>query len=841
MKNTRFFLLIMLLGAMLANYLPLAASPQSISNTPNSGFEATFESNHPDSLGRPARRRGRRGNHHKADSIRLPNDSMLPAMSLVRPPKTAPIEGKIGLVLSGGGAKGLYHIGVIKALEENEIPIDYISGTSMGSIIGALYAAGYSLDEMETIVTSGLVEQWVSGNIDDKYNFYFNQRPDSPSILSVYADLKRDSLSDRSSFNLAIPHAFINTAQIDLALIELFAAPTAAAGNNFDNLMIPYRCVATDMNRHSPVEFSDGDLAFAVRASMSYPMLFSPVTDELGRVLVDGGCYDNFPWQVLDRDFKPDFLIGSQCLDGSEEADAESPVQEQIMALVTMPTDYSLPEHRSITIQRQVTAGLLEFSSAKQTIEEGYRDAMSRMDELKVRVASRRTKAEVDSLRDAFYERCPDLLFSGGELNGLRPRQKRYARTFMEFELPKRDTTLRQHITMEQLRDRFFSLVASNDFNINGFPKLSYDTEFEDFRLDFDLSTKPKMRYSLGGNISSTTNNQVYLGFNYFSVGRVAQSGFGDVFLGPASVLLRLGGRTVILGRRPMYVDYSGTFSRQTTLRGAFGAITPMRNTIDARTIDVYVSGAFGVATTRKSILEVAANTGYNYFNYVMPFDNNASRIHDRFRFAAGRLLFERSTLDKIIYPTNGSKLSLSAVAVAGRDTYDVSTEVMYEYMQNSAIRKWVGAKFTWEHYPGDWRKTWFSMGYNIEAVMTNHPRFGNEYATIFTSPRYAPTVHSKMVYMPEFYASRYAAIGLMPTFELVKNVFLRGGFYAMLRDPLEVDDYMHYMSELSFVYHTRVGAVSLAVSKYDISTTDNFYVTFNFGCPIFGRRSLFY
>lgn len=72
------------------------------------------------------------------------------------------VDGKIGLVLAGGGAKGLYHIGVIKALEENDIPIDYVSGTSMGAIIGALYASGYSLEEMIQIVTSGKVEQWGS-------------------------------------------------------------------------------------------------------------------------------------------------------------------------------------------------------------------------------------------------------------------------------------------------------------------------------------------------------------------------------------------------------------------------------------------------------------------------------------------------------------------------------------------------------------------------------------------------------------------------------------------------------------------------------------------------------
>ena len=91
----------------------------------------------------------------------------------------------VGLVLSGGGAKGLYHIGVIQALEENEIPIDYVAGTSMGSIIAALYAAGYSPEEMRAIVDSGQVREWVSGRIDSRYASYYRQMQDQPSICAT--------------------------------------------------------------------------------------------------------------------------------------------------------------------------------------------------------------------------------------------------------------------------------------------------------------------------------------------------------------------------------------------------------------------------------------------------------------------------------------------------------------------------------------------------------------------------------------------------------------------------------------------------------------------------------
>ncbi len=752
-----------------------------------------------------------------------------------------PIGGRLGLVLSGGGAKGLYHIGVIRALEENSIPIDYVSGTSMGAIIGALYASGYTPQQMEDIVLSGDVEKWVSGQIDDKYRFYYNERPDSPAMLSVYADIKRDTLNNSSSMKLALPHSFVSTAQIDMALLELLGASGAACGGNFDNLMIPFRCIVTDVNAHAPVEMRSGDLAFAVRASMAYPMLFRPVTDEQGRVFVDGGCYDNFPWRVMQADFAPDFYLGAQCLDGNDLTTQESSIEKQVMSLVTMPTDYTLPEGQSLIVHRNVDASVIDFSQGRQIIEAGYEDAMAMMPELKRRFTSRRSMEELAARREAFRERCPELMIGGGDIEGLRLRQKRYARTFLEFEEPRRDSTDRDVQSFYKMRDKFFSLMATSDFNINSFPRMHYDSLYDDFNLTLDLSVKPKVRYSIGGNLSSTTYNQVYAGVNYFSVGNTAQSGYVELMLGPISTIARAGGRTVFLSRTPLYLDYEGVLSRRSTLHGAFGNVTPARNTIKARVLETYIHGAFGVATTRKSIFEVGFNAGYNFYSYEDTYDAPARpSTHDRFRFVAGRLLFERSTLDKILYPTRGTKLSLSTIGVYGRDRYE-NEELFAKREWATSTNSWVGAKFQWEHYPGDWRRTWFSVGYNAEVVFTNHSQFGSPIATTLTSPRYTPTAHSKMLFMPEFYASRYAALGVMPTFSLARNFYLRGGVYAMLRDPIHSDDYLHYITDLSFVYHTRIGPVSLAVTKYDMDTTDNFYVTFNFGYPIFGKNGLFY
>ena len=156
---------------------------------------------------------------------------------------------KVGVVMSGGGAKGLYHIGVLEALEENGVPIDYVAGTSMGSIIAAMYAAGYSPAEMRAIVKSGVVKEWVSGRIDpNKYMAYYRQVGSNPAFLSLRIDVESPS-----GKRLRVPRNLISSTQIDMALTELFAPATAAADGDFDRLMVPFLCVASDLNHRGPV------------------------------------------------------------------------------------------------------------------------------------------------------------------------------------------------------------------------------------------------------------------------------------------------------------------------------------------------------------------------------------------------------------------------------------------------------------------------------------------------------------------------------------------------------------------------------------------------------------
>lgn len=203
----------------------------------------------------------------------------------------------IGLVLSGGGARGAAHVGVLKVLDELQIPVDFIAGTSMGAIVGGLYASGMSADELMNFIDT---TDWTKHLADrpPRAKRSFRRKSDDIGFL-VDFDL------GVGKSGLIFPGGFIQGQNIEIALKRL--ALPAISIDNFDSLPIPFRAVATDIVSGEAVVISSGDLATAMRASMSAPGVFKPVRRN-GRVLVDGGIANNLPIQVV-REMGADILI----------------------------------------------------------------------------------------------------------------------------------------------------------------------------------------------------------------------------------------------------------------------------------------------------------------------------------------------------------------------------------------------------------------------------------------------------------------------------------------------------------------------------------------------------
>jgi NTE family protein len=204
---------------------------------------------------------------------------------------------KIGVALEGGGAKGLAHIGVLKWFEDHHIPIDYIAGTSMGGLIGGLYATGYSPDEIAEIVKGTDWDRVMAGRTD--YPDLAFRRKEDLHALANYIEFGL-----RHGFQ---PPGGLNSGQEVRLIIDRYVLPYSAV-SNFDMLPTPFRCVAADLVSGKQVIFRDGSLGHALRATMSIPGVFSPVREN-GMVLADGGLLNNLPTDVV-KQMGADIVIG---------------------------------------------------------------------------------------------------------------------------------------------------------------------------------------------------------------------------------------------------------------------------------------------------------------------------------------------------------------------------------------------------------------------------------------------------------------------------------------------------------------------------------------------------
>lgn len=742
---------------------------------------------------------------------------------------------KVGLVLSGGGAKGLYHIGVIRALEENGIPIDYVSGTSMGAIVGGLYAIGISPEQMSEEFLSPQITYWLTGKIEPKYSYYFKQMHRDASMITLRMDFKRNK-ANRTITQL--PVNLIPSNQLDMAFIEFFSAANAGCGGDFDKLFVPFRCIATDAYKRKEVVYRSGDLGKAIRTSMSIPFVFKPIRTD-STVLYDGGIYNNFPWQVLEADFKPDIIIGSKCVESHADPDDNS-LMDQVFALTMMTTNYELPDENDIVIDRIFDdVSMLDFSKAAQIMQSGYDDTIAKMEEIQSKISRRVDTVALAQRRAAFRESMPQLVFGNYHIEGLNPNQTSYVRKLLMID--KEDKVY----TLNQFRSEYFKILSEGEID-GDYPNVTYDPVTNLFDLSIGMKTKPSFKLKLGGNISSTALNQAYVGLEYKRIGRSASSYNLDCYFSSFYSSIWLGSRTDFFLHAPFYFGYGIMFSHYNYFRSNFGLLSRINNLTFSKYQDAYATAVVGMPLGRHSVMNFTTNVGSNNFRYYLndQYSDIDTMDRTRFKFYGFKFEIERDQTNFKLYPTRGIRQSASAIFVDGEEGF-LSGARGRNIPKSTNDRYWFGARFYREHYFYNRPFKWFSWGYMTDFVLTSHPNFSNEYASNMSSPAFTPTQHSKIVYMKEFRSSSYLGGGIIPTFEFSDNFYLRTSAYMFLPDSYDdievgVRKRLRYIFDASLVYQTIIGPVSLSLSKYDVNR-DNWFMTFNFGYALFGKRGFFY
>jgi NTE family protein len=334
---------------------------------------------------------------------------------------------RIGLVLSGGGARGTAHIGVLKVLEEMRVPIDAIAGTSMGAVVGGLYAAGNPAAEIEEIMTS----------ID--WQDAFRDRPSR-------ADLAFRRKQDDVDFPVRLPLGLKGGKFLlpkgllqGQKLHQMLRTQTLAVAHvqQFDNLPIPFRAVATDIETGETVLLDHGDLATALRASMSAPAVFAPVEVD-GRLLVDGGITDNVPIEAM-RAMKVDILIVSDVtfpLQSRDDLNSPLETNNQMLAILIRRETLrqrALLTERDVVIEAPLAGtASWDFSKVVSSIAGGEQAARAAVPRLRALGLSSSAYAEVVAQRQAREQVPRSIDFVRAD-----ERSHRYAKTiegrFEEF------------------------------------------------------------------------------------------------------------------------------------------------------------------------------------------------------------------------------------------------------------------------------------------------------------------------------------------------------------------------------------------------------------------------
>jgi NTE family protein len=728
--------------------------------------------------------------------------------------------------MSGGGAKGLFHIGVLKALEENHIPIDYVAGTSMGAIVAGLYSMSYTPSEMIEYFSSHNFDDLLNGVIPVKYRFYSQEFEETPEAMYLHFDIKKKQIKPILPTNLIPPY------RMDLEFINLTSAATAACKNNFDSLMVPFRCVASDINAHKPYIMRNGNLGTAIRASMSYPFVFKPVLVD-STLLFDGGVYNNFPWDVMSDDFNPDVIIGSICTSNPGPPN-ESDVISQISNLLVTETDYTIPDSIGILIEKSFpTVGVLDFWKINELVDSGYKMTLSKIDEIRKKIPVKRTAEELAAKRKRFKSRCHVLKYAGAIVTGGSDEQN--------ITIKRLITKDKNEIyTQEQLESQFYSIIAFNLVS-SFYPTAEYDFEKQAYVPKFRITPSPMFKISLGGNISSSAGSMIYTGIEMLQWKKNLTRFKANLTFGKQHSSLQAGVRRDYPMSFPLFTEAYLTISVYDFYKGSQDIFYDNIRPVFLKEYDRFFTANAGRGLTKNSKLKIGFTSGFQNVHYYKStfFKSTDTLNKSNFPFMSVHLLIDKNTYNYKQYPTNGHYLKIALNGVWGKENYKEASKLITQRQPH----KWASCGLVSDFY-FDINK-YLSIGSYVELMLSNSFTFFDYYPTIDMLPAFQPTPHSKTFLLENYRANSFLALGIKPIIKFGKSISLQSDGYVFqpykrLLPDMSYEKMPKYMvmGSVAAVWQSPIGPLSVSLNYYERNYS-NMYFLVNFGYIIFNKKGI--
>lgn len=733
--------------------------------------------------------------------------------------------------MSGGGANGLAHIGVLKALEERGIPIDYITGTSAGALVGAMYAVGFSPEEIEHYVLSDDFQLLAKGRLKTTQRFYYKED-------EVNAGLVDFSFSLDSTLSKSLPTNLLKSTFLDFEMLKFLGVTSASRGNNFDSLFVPYRCLASDIRNKKSIVFSSGNLNQAVRASMTYPFYFNPIRVN-GLLMFDGGLYNNFPADVIYNEFAPDYIIGSNVSDNAGPPSENSLVSQLTNMLVSNST-YALPCEYGILIEPKTSLGTFEFERVKEAIDNGYNTTLLYIDSILPHIKKLIPKATLNVRREKFRTALLDLTISSISTNHLREKEISYATQTL---LNAREN---ERIDGSKLEKRYYRLYATSQIDFI-YPTL-YLKPDSTYHLFLDIRKAKNFKVDFGGHFSSRAINTGYFGVNYRMIGRTATTIHGSTYFGKfygsakASYTIDIPAVTsfaasayFVLNRwdyfksfATFFEDIKPSYIVQNEMYYGLKVISPINNS----TKSVFDFRVFQLRdeyyqTKNFSSKDTADRT---YFNGQLLSWELAKNSLNRKQFASRGSLFKLrvryvSGIEKTI---PGSTSNSNTTTSTSHSWLNLTGEIQSFIVNNSFIH----------------------LGIHSKGVLSTQTLFSNYTASSLNLPSFALVPDAETYFLQEYRSPQFLGLGVNAIFSVFKSLDLRFDVYYY--QPFKVlttesNGTVAYakpaknelmMGSTSLIYHSFLGPLRLSVNYFPKQTNP---VSFqlSYGFVIFNERAI--
>ncbi len=754
----------------------------------------------------------------------------------------------VGLVLSGGGAKGLAHIGILKALEEYNIPIDYICGTSMGAIVGGLYASGYTPQEIEDIFFSEEFDDWLARSIDEKYQYYYKLSNDDATILKMGFDINRNFKAD-------IPMSLVNPIQMDFAFEEFFASADEICRGDYDKLFIPFFCVASDIGNKQQSIQRKGSLSKSIRASMTFPFFFSPLLID-GKLMSDGGLYNNFPSFEMEEYYHPDVMIGVKVVDNFGTPNDEDIIL-YIENMVTTDSKYEMPTEASILIEPNMKfVDIMDFSQKEQCIQRGYNSAEANMKRIKSLIQDTISAEERQAKRQEFNDKKKPLVIGNIVVRGVSSAVEKHIEKLLLMNLNA------DSISLEDLKYNYLSIaMLDNVKNIE--PNIYYDNSLKKYVLDINIKTNNLLQAKLGGIISTEPISNLFWGLEYNMFHRYSYKMRFNNYLGRYYTSWNVDYRMDFPNRiLPYYIEAELNYNKWNYFRTRGGLFEySATNYLVKKETNAQVY--FGLPVTRrgKFVLKVGyGGVNDEYFNDDVILSTDTNDVTN-FRHLVVGTFFKLSTLNDDIFATNGVYVSLGLQYINGKEKFTYGNKYSDGVLidkDNDQLRKdhsWLQIDFQSKNYHDI--SNIYSMGILTQLHYSFQDLFLTQKASLLNSGLFAPTLETFTQFYPEYRANQFLSIGTEQILKVGKyffgNTMIRLGVYGYVpikeilannyHQPYYGDlfDKVYFVGALNFVSTTPIGNVILSFSYTQRNNVNSnpWNISFSFGKIIFNNKNI--